>query len=151
MVCLFWMLIWNIVNTMKGGQLFTHIKSQFSLNKEVCLKTMESKTHPPFMDWLIDLYIDWSIDLLMDWLIFPGVKPLFKSFGNIGTWFWLIDWLIGWLCDWFQHGPVFAQFARVYKRSLFVNSGIETVHWSPPVLIPSEYNKNTQNQETYSP
>ena len=81
------------------------------LKQGECLKTMESKSHTPFMDWLIDLYIDWSIDLLMDWLIFPGVKPLFKSFGNIGTWFLLIDWLIGWLCDWFQHGPVFAQIA----------------------------------------
>ena len=94
------------------------------LKQGECLKTMESKSHTPFMDWLIDLYIDWSIDLLMDWLIFPGVKPLFKSFGNIGTWFWLIDWLIGWLIVWLI--SAWSSLCSVCNWSLFetVESGI---------------------------
>ena len=40
-----------------GSALFTYQVS-VQLKQGECLKTMESKTQPPFMDWLIDLYID---------------------------------------------------------------------------------------------
>ena len=110
MVCLFWMLIWNIVNTMQGGQtqLFTHIKSQFSLNKENVWKQW-NPNHTPHL-WigsLIYIWIDQLIYRWIDWFF----QALNHSSSHSGTLEHEFDWLIGWLCDWFQHGPVFAQFA----------------------------------------